>query len=189
VHRREVLVVAAALALLAGCGGEPQPDAPPASGAFNDTDVMFLQMMLAHHAPAAELLRLGRSHATREQVRALAADLAAAQAGETRMMTGWLRGWDRPLISDVPADLHAAHGGLPLLDEAEVAALGALNGAAFDTAFLNVLIGHEHTAVDLARMEADGGSNPQVRDLAKQTDEQVRARIGEMLRMVAAPAS
>jgi len=47
-----------ALLLLAGCGGR-QPERP----AYNDTDVMFLQMLLAHHEPSADLLALGPASA------------------------------------------------------------------------------------------------------------------------------
>ena len=48
-----------------------------------------------------------------------------------------------------------------------------------------MLIGHQHGAVELARMETAGGANPEVKELARRTDEAVRAQIQQMLRMVA----
>jgi uncharacterized protein (DUF305 family) len=182
---------------LAGCGGgEPSTVATPAvtvaaglpatvEGAYNATDVMFLQMMVAHHEPAAALLELGRGKAVRADVRGLAGDLAAAQAAETRTITGWLAAWGEPLASDAHPDAHAAHGGLPALGDKELAELGRTGGADFDKAFLNMLIGHQHGAVELARMELTGGQNPRVKELAARTDETVRARIQQLLRMVA----
>lgn len=196
---RRALVLAAVLGL-AACGAEPTGGAPAASpppattaaalpatvdGAYNATDVMYLQMTLAHHRPAAALLELGRTRATRAEVRGFAGDLAAAQDAETRAVTGWLEAWGEPLVSTAQADAHAAHGGLPALGDEEVAELGRLGGAEFDTAFLNLLIGHQHGAVELARMAASGGRNPQVKALAARTDEAVRARIQQLLRMVA----
>ncbi|MFD0747260.1 DUF305 domain-containing protein [Phytohabitans flavus] len=154
-------------------------------GARNATDVMFLQMVLAHHEPAAALLELGQSKATRADVRGLAGDLATALAAETRTITGWLEAWGEPLVSTAHADAHAAHGGLPALGDKEIAELGRTGSAEFDTAFLNMLIGHQHGAVELARMEATSGQNPQVKELAKRTDETTRAQIQQLLRMVA----
>lgn len=176
-------------------GGAATPPAPAATsaaalpatvdGAHNATDTMFLQMMLAHHEPATALLALGKGKATRPEVRGLATELAAAQAAEARTITGWLRAWGEPLVSTAHAGAHAAHGGLPALGDKEIAKLGTMSGADFDTAFLNMLIGHQHGAVELARMEVTGGQNPQVKALAARTDETVRAQIQQLLRMVA----
>jgi len=182
--RFRAIVVAAAL-LLAGCGaGGAPPAAPPPT--YNDTDVMFLQMMVAHHEPAAKLLALGVEQASRPEVAALAGDLATAQAKETTTIRGWLESWGQPLVSGAHADAHAAHGGLPLLDDAELLSLAGLDGADFDTAFLNILIGHQHGAVELSTMETAAGVNPEARAFASETDETVRAQIQRMLRMVSA---
>ncbi len=80
---------------------------------------------------------------------------------------------------------HAAHGGLPLIDDTQLSDLAAMNGREFDTAFLNMLIGHQHSAIELSRMEVQGGTNPQAKELARHTDEDVRAQIQRLLRMVA----
>ena len=199
---RRALVVVAALLALAGCGdgarpaGEtPAPNAPATSaaplpatvdGAYNATDVMFLQMMLAHHESAAALLELGKAKATRPEVRGMAGDLAVEVAAEATAIAGWLKAWGEPLVSTAHAEAHAAHGGLPALGDNQIAEIGRMGGAEFDTAFLNLLIGHEHGAVELARMEAASGQNPQVKAVAVRTDETVRARIQLLLRMVAA---
>jgi uncharacterized protein (DUF305 family) len=181
-RRKLVLAAAAAAVLLAGCGGDPAPAAPD----HNGTDVMYLQMMLAHHEPSAGLLALGRSRATRPDVRAMAAEFETARAAETTMMTGWLEEWGQPLTADADPAVHAGHGaGLHALGATEIAELAAMSPQEFDLAFVNVLIGHQHGAVELARMETAGGANPEVKELARRTDEAVRAQIQQMLRMVA----
>ena len=91
-----LLAAAAAALLLAGCGADPAPAAPD----HNGTDVMYLQMMLAHHEPSADLLALGRTRATRPDVRAMATEFETARAAETTMMTGWLEEWGQPLAAD-----------------------------------------------------------------------------------------
>src|SRR5689334_21548480 len=102
--KRLFLVTVAAAALLAGCGspavstGQPAPQAaPPASGAYagryNETDVMFAQMMLAQYGPAAELLRLAQSRTADEKVRMLAAAVDVTQADELTTVRQWLVDW------------------------------------------------------------------------------------------------
>jgi hypothetical protein len=46
-----------------------------------------------------------------------------------------------------------------------------------------MLIGHQHGAVELARMETATGLDPATRALAAETDETVRASIQRLLRM------
>ena len=192
--------------LLAGCSGAPRVEdrstvavtppatavpastagsTPSAAGPFNATDVMFLQMLLTHHEPATRLLALGRTQAARPEVRDLAGRIEAVQRERTDAIRAMLAAWGQPTDSAAHPDEHAAHGGLPVLDEREIDTLASTGPEQFDTAFLNMLIGHQHAAVNLTRMEAASGRNPQVRDLARRTDEQVRGQIQLMLRMVA----
>ena len=188
--RRRLLLAATAAVLVAGCGGQPAPAQPPPPPDHNSTDVMFLQMMLAHHEPSAELLDLGLTRVTRADIRALATEFETARAADARAMAEWLERWGEPLTTDADPAVHAGHGpGLHALGRAEIAELAATGPDEFDIAFVNVLIGHQHGAVELARMETAGGANPQVKELAKQTDETVRAQIQQMLRMVAQPVA
>jgi uncharacterized protein (DUF305 family) len=188
-RRRTLASVLVAVLLVAGCAAEAQeatkPADPMTTAVFNDTDVMFLQMMLAHHEPLAKLLTLGRTRAVRDDVRNLAGEVDQDRAATTTTISGWLVDWGQPLSSDAHPDAHAAHGGLPLLDDTQLGELASLTGPDFDTAFLNVLIGHQHSAVELARMEVGGGTNAQAKDLARQTDETLRTQIQRLLVLVA----
>ncbi len=179
---RRAFLVVAVLVLMSGCAG-PAPAAPPPS--YNDTDVMFLQMLLAHPEPAAKLLALGEKQASRPEVRAVATEVATAQAAETATIRDRLTAWGQPLVSTAHAGLHEEHGGLPLLDDAELLRLAGLRGGEFDSTFLTMLIGHQHGAVELARMESASGVDPPSRELAARIDETVRTQIQKLLRMVA----
>ncbi|MDG4820477.1 DUF305 domain-containing protein [Asanoa sp. WMMD1127] len=181
-RRRQMMFALPAL-LLAACGGPDHVAAP--APAYNDTDVMFLQMLLAHHEPAAKLLALGEKQGTRPEVRAVAGELAAGQASETDTIRERLTAWGQPLVSTAHAGAHEEHGGLPLLDDAELLRLAGLSGAEFDSTFLTMLVGHQHGAVELARMETAGGLDPDTKELATRTDETVRAQIQKLLRMIA----
>jgi uncharacterized protein (DUF305 family) len=184
--------VALTLALLAGCGtAAPTTAAPdaatvlPADPTFNDTDVMFLQMMVVHHDQGLEMVRLAQSRTTREEVSQLAGAIEVTQSTEADVMRGWLTGWGKPTAADHDPSAHAAHGGLPVTGADEMAALRQATDDQFETTFLNLLIGHQHNAVEMARLETDAGLNPQAKDLAHRINQSRTEQIKQMLGLVA----
>jgi uncharacterized protein (DUF305 family) len=71
-HRAAAVLLGAAL-VLGGCGTDAEPvttesaTAEVRAGAdFNDTDVMYLQMMVAHHEQGIEMVRIAEKAAKRE---------------------------------------------------------------------------------------------------------------------------
>jgi uncharacterized protein (DUF305 family) len=194
VKRRYAAVLIAAALLTGACGTAPEKQATQpvaaeaviqAEGGHNATDVMYLQMALAHHEPSAKLLALGREKATRDDVRAMATELASTDATEAATMADRLKAWGKPTTTDHDPAQHAGHGpGLHTLGDAEIAELAAVAPEDFDIAFVTVLVGHQHNAVELARMEAAQGLHPDVRAQARRTDERLRAQIQQMLRLI-----
>jgi uncharacterized protein (DUF305 family) len=177
---RRIAAAACALLLggaLIGCGA-----APPAGDEFNETDVMFLQMMVPHHHQGIAIVQIGSSRSSRSEVAMLAAAIESTQAAEADTMAAWLRGWGQPAAADPAA--HAAHGGMPGTSEAEITALREAGRDAFEGAFLNTLIAHQDDAVQLARMQTSGGINPRVRDLAQRIDRSRTAQISQMLALL-----
>lgn len=189
--KRLITAVAAAM-LLAGCtttgspGGQPvSPTATADSGAHNATDVMFAQMMVAQYGPAAQLVDLAETRTRNEQVRMLAAAVNVTQADEANTVRRWLVDWSEPLTPAAQPDLHAGHGGLPTSADAEMEALRAASDADFDRTFLNLLIAHQHRAVEYARMELAGGAHPGALDLATRINQSRTAQIELMLKLAA----
>jgi uncharacterized protein (DUF305 family) len=199
---RRIAPLAAAAILVAGCGTVTAPPgtAPsgrPATGAvttgaatrgtpaaFNDADAAFLQMMIPHHRQGMRMAGLAAERATRPEVRALGAAVAATQADEVRTMTMWLLGRGRPL--DAAPHTHDDHARLHATAPAGIDALGRLTGARFERTFLNMLIAHQHNAVEMARTETRTGVNPEVRDLARRIDVSRTAQIRQMLAQLSA---
>ena len=172
--RRLILVV---LLALAGCTSTPPAGEQIRNPTFNDTDVMFLQMLIAHHAPADAMLTLARTRAAREEVKTLAAAVQVTQADETRTMREWLQSWGEPMVSTAGADAHAAHGGALPQGDAELKALKEAPDADFDKIFITIFSGYQQTAVTLARMEINGGASSEALDLAQRVDKNRRAQI------------
>ncbi|GAA0375834.1 DUF305 domain-containing protein [Acrocarpospora corrugata] len=174
--RRYVLLAAL---LLTGCGAI---DTPPA---VNASDVMFLQMMVAHNQQGVSLAKLAEGREVRPEVRTLAAAIGSTQSTEVQRMSGWLIEWDQPLTA--APDEHAHHGGMPQTSKAELARLRKTPDAEFERRLLNTMIAHQDDAIQLARYETGGGANPGALELARQIDISRTAQITYMLDLLKAP--
>ena len=180
---RRFLVFAAIAALaLTGCGGgDPARPAP----AFNDTDVMFLQMSVEHVRQGEPVVSLAEQRATDPEVRSLAAELRTQWTGEAATMTGWLADWKQSPSAAPDAGAHAGHGDLHSLRAADVAELEGTTGADFDRTALSLLLGHLHNSVETARLETAGGSYPPAISLAAGMTTARQAQIQRMLTLIA----
>jgi uncharacterized protein (DUF305 family) len=183
-------VAALLIAVLAGCASTPAPPGTPATvgaadTAFNDTDVMFLQMGLEHIRQGAEVVRLARERGSGAEVRALAAAMDTEWSSEAAVMTGWLTGWGRPLTADPDTGVHAGHGDLHSLRPSDIEELRRSAPADFDRTALSLLIGHLHNAVEVTRLEEAGGQYPPAREMAAAMTRTRQAQIQRMLALVA----
>lgn len=173
--------------LLAGCGvGFTEStgvslSAPPPDGSYNDTDVMFLQMAVPQHEQGIEMARLAEKRASRKEVRDLATAIRLTQEDEVAQMRKWLVAWNQPVAPDLDPAAHTGHGGMHGTDPAVLRVLQETPaGPDFDSRFLNLLTGHQHGAVELARQEEKSGFNDDARGLA---DRMIKSRTAEIAEM------
>ncbi|TDC11910.1 DUF305 domain-containing protein [Actinomadura bangladeshensis] len=190
-RRRAVLALALAAALpLAACNGEPaQTKAASAASsapaaAYNDQDVLFLQMMVTHHEQGLEMAGLAAGRAERAQVRTLASAVKATEAEELKLIKSWLGAWSKPATSEAAAQTHLHHGAAPATGAKEINALRRTKGAGFEPAFLNLFIGHQGSAVEMARAEQSKGASPDAKAFAGRVVESRTAEIRQMLRLL-----
>lgn len=191
--RHAAILIAAAL-LLGACGtaAEAPPSQAPAAvqaavqaeDGHNDTDVMYLQMMVAHHGQGLEMVRLAEKNAKRGEIRTLARAIEVTQRDEVKLMTGWLKQWSAPTTVDHAPSAHADHGGLPATGPEEIAALKKAKGPAFETAFLNLFIAHQHNAVEMAHLETKQGSNAEAKAFADRISASRADQIKQMLQLL-----
>lgn len=117
--------------------------------------VPFMQGMIGHHAQALDMAALARERATHPALRLLAERIQVSQKDEIALMQRWLRSRGHP-IPDADAHVHAAmgHGDLMpgMLTAAQLDAITAARGSAFDRLFLEGMIRHHEGAL---RMVAD----------------------------------
>lgn len=147
--------------------------------AHNDADVLFAQMMIPHHEQALMMVDiLLAKDGVAPGVKQLAGAIRAAQEPEIQQMRGWLEAWGAP---EQPA---TDHGGGMMSGE-ELTALDEADGAAASRLFLEQMIAHHESAVEMARAALSGGRAPEVLALAQQVLDTQTAEIQRMQELLA----
>lgn len=174
---------------------------------YTQADVHFVQGMIYHHAQAVVMSDWAATHGARPDVATLCKRIALSQRDEIDVMQRWLRARHLP----APDPLHASHdhpgaGGdssgmampgmdmgdhstmMPgMLTPAEMRALDAARGTAFDSLYLTGMIKHHQGALDMvAKLYATpgAGQEPELSNLATDVDAGQRAEIARMQAML-----
>jgi uncharacterized protein (DUF305 family) len=203
-----LVAVPAALAIsLAACGddkdsgdsasGGPMAghsmsmSASPSTGAgqaaqHNEQDVMFAQMMIPHHRQAIAMADLAAARASSPKVKSLAADIKKEQTPEIQRLSGWLAGWGSSVPSPGMSGMGGMeHGGMDgVMSDKDMKELEAAKGAAFDKAFLRMMIKHHEGAVTMARTEQSAGRFPEAKTMATGIVSSQSAEIAKMRNML-----
>lgn len=151
---RSIAVVGAAVlvaGLLGGCGATPKPNA---------ADRTFLSDMIPHHERAIAVARLGVTRATDPRVVTFARRIVREQTPELAALRSQA---GRTTVDTAAGARMAAHR----ITDADVAALTALSGPAFDRRFLTLNISSEQGAARMARTELADGRAAGAKKVAK----------------------
>ncbi|MEV4002768.1 DUF305 domain-containing protein [Actinomadura sp. NPDC049753] len=155
------------------------------AGPHNGQDVMFAQMMIPHHRQAIEMADLAATRASSAEVKTLAADIKKAQGPEIQQLGAWLKSWGTPVPSPGTTGMGGMHhGGTDGMDgmmsEKDMKELEAAKGAAFDKAFLEMMIEHHEGAVAMAKAEQSSGQFPPAKQMAANIVSSQTAEIAKM---------
>jgi uncharacterized protein (DUF305 family) len=207
-------LVTAGLLTLGGCGfAEPRPpsaapeNAPAATGQADEVvnssavkgasaegepsadkaaDVMFLQMIVTQERQTAKLIDAAKGRPLSAQTRSLTKAIRATQADEAKQMVAWLRRAKEPTKATSNAATHTAHGATAALSGADIEQLRRTKDKDFERELLNLLLGQQHNAIELARTTTKANGDPAVKKLAEQVDLTRTSEITQMLKLVAA---
>jgi uncharacterized protein (DUF305 family) len=151
-------------------------------------DTRFMQGMIGHHAQALEMSALVYANSQSDEMKLLAKRIEVSQIDEINMMKGWLtaRGEKLP-------DEHAHHAGdhalMPgMLTQAEMKALAAAKGVAFDRLFLIGMIKHHQGALTMVKelfATAGAGQDAEIFAFASDVDADQSMEIDRMSAMLA----
>ena len=156
------------------------------SGAHNEDDVLFAQMMIPHHQQAVTLAGMVPDRSTNPEVRALAVKISAEQQPEIATMKDLLGQWG---IKPDEMTHESGHAGMTMqgmVGDDTLVKLEGLKGPDFDALWLQSMIGHHQGAIEMATIEAEAGKSPEMTALARSIISAQQAEIDQMKQMLQA---
>ncbi|MFF3501487.1 DUF305 domain-containing protein [Streptomyces sp. NPDC003247] len=162
-----------------GTSSSAAASASASQGQHNAADVAFAQGMIPHHRQAVEMADLAPSRAQSAEVKKLAADIKKAQDPEIETLSGWLTSWGEEVPPEGAMD-HSVHGSDGMMTDEDMDELMAASGAAFDTAFMEMMTEHHEGAVAMAETEQADGSYAPAQKMAGQIVSSQTAEIQQM---------
>jgi uncharacterized protein (DUF305 family) len=152
-------------------------------------DTKFMQGMIGHHAQALEMAALVYSNSQSDDMKLLAKRIEVSQIDEINMMKDWLKARGETI-----PDEHAHHAGdhalMPgMLTQAEMKALSAAKGVAFDRLFLVGMIKHHQGALTMVKelfSMPGAGQDAEIFAFASDVDADQSMEIDRMSAMLAA---
>lgn len=169
---RLMTLIAASAMILAGCGGSESDGGDASDGLALDR--AFAAAMIPHHESAIEMATIAQKRGESAFVRRLAENIVTSQAEEIET----LKAAEARL-----AEAGAEKGSLGLPDHAtgmdsDVESLQTAEP--FDEAFLEMMIPHHESAVEMAKIEIAKGSDPDLKVLAEEIIAAQSKEISEM---------
>lgn len=161
-----------------------EPSSSAAS--HNDQDVKFTQQMLPHHQQAIEMsdMLLAKGSGVQADVVTLAKQIAAEQDPEITTMTGWLKSWDEPTeMPSMSGTDHSAMSGM--MSDSAMQDLQNASPQDAGKLYLEQMIQHHTSAVDMAKTEVTKGKNADTVAQAKSIVQSQTEQITQMQDMLA----
>jgi uncharacterized protein (DUF305 family) len=151
------------------------------TGELNDTEVVFLQGMIAHHEQAIEMaeIALDPSRGAGTEILDLATRIRSAQDPEVDLMMSMLTSAGAPMEMDM-SDGHDMSSMEGMMSAEEMDSMATMMSVEFDRVWLEMMIEHHRGAISQSEDVKVGGSNPAVLALANQIITTQTAEIDEM---------
>lgn len=129
-------------------------------------DRNFIANMIAHHQGAVDMAKLAQKYAKHQELKTMADVIISAQEKEIADMTAWQKSWGYPPTTGHDMMDHSAMG--MMQDMASMTAqLEGKTGDDFDKAFIEQMIMHHQSAIDMAAPGETNAQHQEVKDLTK----------------------
>lgn len=198
---RWILLLVPALALLlAACGGDntdgtgnavststptttlatstPQHQghsmASPEAG--EDPDLHFIDAMIVHHQSAVAMAEAVKDTAEHQEIRDVAAEIIAAQEREIEQMRAWRDEW----FAGAPESDLSAMMDMPGMSMSDADMEMLAQSDAPDEVFIDMMIPHHQSAIDMAKEIQQTTERPELQQLAEEIITAQQAEIDQM---------
>ncbi len=125
------------------------------------SDERFIDAMVPHHQGAVEMAQVALKNAEHEEVKQLSEDIVTAQEAEIEELKAIKR--QKFGTSRVPMQMGAGEmEAMGMTDPGELA-----NKDPFDKAFIDAMIPHHRSAIEMAHVALKESDNPEIREIAR----------------------
>ena len=148
-------------------------------------DQRFIDMMVPHHESAVEMAKLAQERAEHPELKSFAEQVIAAQDSEISRMKQWRQTWfggdpgpakDEPGMADMEKGPSMTSGMKDMKEMVE----GLRTADPFDKAFIEAMVPHHQSALEMANEAQGHAEHPEIKQLA---DEIIAAQTREISTM------
>jgi uncharacterized protein (DUF305 family) len=190
-----IIAALAATLLVSSCSGPSHDNAAPSTHADepvvtgepagdNAADVTFAGTVIAQDQQAIDLAALVPDRSTNPNVVAFATTSASARRSEIAILKVLQVQWNSNQDSQGGQRDEATTKGM--IDQATIAKLQSSHGAAFETLWLQSMVGLDKASFEMANAETANGKNVDAVELAKQIVKARQAEIDHVTKMLGA---
>ena len=156
-----------------GGSGGTAPGMLMENGRYSDR--RFIDAMVPHHQGAVEMAEVALENAEHEEIRQLAEDIVSTQKAEIEELKGIKQ--EEFGTSRVPMDMDAGQmGNMGMMEDPQALA----DEESFDEAFIEAMIPHHRSAIQMANVALEKSDNPQIKKLAGEIVEAQEREISQM---------
>jgi uncharacterized protein (DUF305 family) len=139
------------------------------------SDRAFIDAMVPHHQGAIEMAEVALENAEHEEIRNLAEDIVSAQEAEIERLKAIKQ--EEFGTSEVPMEMsqEQMRGMGLMMDPQELA-----NRKPFDKAFIDAMIPHHQSAIEMAQVALEESENPEIRKIARDIVDAQNREIAQM---------
>lgn len=150
-------------------------------------DQEFIDMMIPHHQSGVEMAKLAQERAEHPELKQFADEVVAAQDSEIARMRQWRQAWfgsDSAPAKDGEAgmaDMEMGQGMRSGAMDMNEMVDGLRTADPFDKAFIEVMVPHHESALQMAKQAQERAEHPEIKGLA---DAIVAAQTRDVSRMM-----
>lgn len=147
-------------------------------------DLRFIDAMIPHHQGAVKMAQEALEKSQRPEIKQLAQEIIDAQEKEISELQSWRKSW-YPNQSETPVMYDASMGRMmPMSQEMMDGMMMNMDLVAadnqFDLRFINAMVPHHQSAIDMAKQAQQNSDRPEIKNLAEDIISSQQQEIDQM---------
>lgn len=143
-------------------------------------DLQFIDTMTEHHRMGIEMAKMAASKASHAELKSLARKMIDDQQKDITQMQAWRRQWYSGQPKAVNMEMMKMDPAKHKQMEMDMAKLKKARGHAFDLMFIDTIIPHHQTAIDMSKEALDKGEHQEIKSFAQKTIDSQKEEIDKM---------